>query len=103
MTVVLLSFQKRIIANKKAKGFPIGDFEFELSKLKEEVKEVEDALHEDNLPHLGEELADVAIYLLAIAEMKGLNLEDEIYNKMVKNENRKVWKENGKFKKEEGT
>jgi NTP pyrophosphatase (non-canonical NTP hydrolase) len=34
---------------------------------------------------LGEELADVAIYLLGLAEMTGVDLQDEIEAKMVKN------------------
>jgi len=34
---------------------------------------------------LGEELADVAIYLLSLAEMTGVDLQDQIEAKMVKN------------------
>jgi NTP pyrophosphatase (non-canonical NTP hydrolase) len=34
---------------------------------------------------LGEELADLAIYLLSLAEMTGVVLEDEIEAKMAKN------------------
>jgi NTP pyrophosphatase (non-canonical NTP hydrolase) len=34
---------------------------------------------------LGEELADVAIYLLGLAEMTGVDLQDEIEAKMAKN------------------
>jgi NTP pyrophosphatase (non-canonical NTP hydrolase) len=34
---------------------------------------------------LGEELADVAIYLLSLAEMTGVDLQDEIEAKMAKN------------------
>ncbi len=34
---------------------------------------------------LGEELADVAIYLLGLAEMTGVDLRDEIEAKMAKN------------------
>ena len=33
----------------------------------------------------GEELADVAIYLLGLAEMTGVDLQDEIEAKMAKN------------------
>ena len=35
--------------------------------------------------HLGEELADVAIYLLGLAEMTGVDLQDEIEAKKAKN------------------
>ena len=34
---------------------------------------------------LGEDLADVAIYLLGLAEMTGVDLQDEIEAKMAKN------------------
>jgi hypothetical protein len=34
---------------------------------------------------LGEELADVAIYLLSLVEMTGIDLQDEIDAKMAKN------------------
>ena len=37
---------------------------------------------------LGEELADVAIYLMGLSEMLGFDLEDEIKNKVSKNEKR---------------
>ena len=37
---------------------------------------------------LGEELADVAIYLLSVAEMTGVDLQDEIKAKMAKNTTR---------------
>ena len=38
--------------------------------------------------HLGEELADVAIYLLGLSEILGINLEDEIQKKVCKNAKR---------------
>ena len=41
---------------------------------------------------LGEELADVAIYLLGLSEMLDFDLEDEIMKKVSKNE-RRVYKE----------
>ena len=44
---------------------------------------------------LGGELADVAIYLLGIAEILGKNLEEEILKKLEINENRKYKKING--------
>ena len=51
---------------------------------------------------LGEELADVAIYLLGIAEILGIDLETEIVNKMEKNKKRVYKKVNGVLVKEEG-
>ena len=37
---------------------------------------------------LGEELADVTIYLLGLSEILGINLEDEIQKKVLKNAKR---------------
>ena len=37
---------------------------------------------------LGEELADVAIYLLGLSEILGIDLEDEIQKKIYKNSKR---------------
>ena len=51
---------------------------------------------------LGEELADVAIYLLGLSEILNIDLEKEILNKIKKNAKR-VYKEvNGVIIKEEG-
>lgn len=48
---------------------------------------------------LGEELADVALYLLGLSEILGINLEEEIMNKMEKNEKREYIKKDGVFTK----
>jgi len=40
------------------------------------------------LPSLGEELADVVIYLLGLSEMLDINLEEEILRKIEKNKKR---------------
>ena len=61
--VDIRSAQQRAGQNKVAKGFNTTDI-------------------------LGEELADVAIYLLSLAEMTGVDLQNEIEAKMAKNEAR---------------
>lgn len=48
--------------------------------------------HTEKKDDLGEELADVAIYLLGLSEMLDFDLEDEIMKKVSKNE-RRVYKE----------
>ena len=40
-------------------------------------------------------LADIAIYLLGLSEMLGINLSDEIQKKILVNENREYAKVNG--------
>lgn len=44
---------------------------------------------------MGEELADVAIYLLGISEILGIDLEQEILKKIEKNRKRVYQKVNG--------
>ena len=53
-------------------------------------------------PGLGEELADVAIYLLGLAEILHVDLESEIVRKIEINRKRKYVTENGVLKKAEG-
>lgn len=59
-----------------------------------EVSEAFDAYNK-KLNTLGSELADVAIYLLGLAEMLGINLSEEIQKKILVNENREYVKVNG--------
>jgi NTP pyrophosphatase (non-canonical NTP hydrolase) len=44
---------------------------------------------------LGEELADVALFLLGISEMLGIDLESEIEKKLEKNEKRLYIQQDG--------
>ncbi len=63
--------------NKVAKGFNTTDVPLEFCLLQGEMAEAFDAWRKGR-DHLGEELADVAIYLLSLAEMTGVDLQDEI-------------------------
>ena len=90
----LNEIQKRIIQNKKNKGFNTTDLYMEFCLLYGEVAEACDAYGKKK-DDLGSELADVAIYLLGISELLGFSLEDEINKKLVINENRVYRKVNG--------
>jgi len=79
--------QKKIFQNKINKGFNTDNVEKEFCFLYGEVSEAFDAFRKKK-EDLGEELADVAIFLLGLSEMVGINLESEIEKKMVKNETR---------------
>ena len=79
--------QKNIWQNKVNKGFNTTDVNKEFCFLYGEVAEAYDAYRKKK-DDLGEELADVAIYLMGLAEMLGLDLEDEILNKVEKNTKR---------------
>jgi NTP pyrophosphatase (non-canonical NTP hydrolase) len=81
------SAQKRAWQNKAAKGFNTTDVPLEFCLLQGEMAEAFDAWREGR-DDLGEELADVAIYLLSVAEMTGVDLQDEIKAKMAKNTTR---------------
>ena len=87
----LKQLQKDVWQNKVNKGFNITDVEKEFFFLYGEVAEAYEAYRKKK-DDLGEELADVAIYLLGLSEMLGFDLEDEIMKKVDKNE-RRVYKE----------
>jgi len=97
----LLKLQKRILENKIKKGFPINDFEYDFNKILEEVEEAKNSI--DSPTDLGEEFADIMIMCLGVAEMKGINMEEHLLNKMDKIERRKITKiDERTFEKEEG-
>ena len=86
--------QKEIFENKLNKGFNTTDINKEFCFLYGEVAEAYDA-YRKNKEDLGEELADIAIYLLGLSEMLGKDLEYEILNKFEINKNRKYKNING--------
>ena len=83
----LKKLQKEIYQNKVDKRFNITDVNKEFCLLYGEVAEAYEAYRKKK-DDLGEELADVAIYLLGLAEILGKDLETEILNKVEKNRNR---------------
>jgi NTP pyrophosphatase (non-canonical NTP hydrolase) len=85
--VEIRDIQQRTWANKVAKGFNTSDVALEFGLLTAEVGEAFTAWRQ-RLPDFGEELADVCLYLVAIAEMNGIDLSAEVERKMAKNEQR---------------
>ncbi len=85
--IELKKLQQEILANKIAKGFNTTDIPLEFSLTHEELSEAFHA-YRKKLPDLGEELADVMIYLLGMAEILGIDLEKEILQKAEKNKKR---------------
>ena len=79
--VDLKQLQEEIYQNKVDKNFNVTDVYKEFCYLNIEVAEAIDAYYKQN-GEIGEELADVAIYLLGLAEIIGVNLEDEILRKI---------------------
>lgn len=81
------SAQKLAWGNKLAKGFNTTDVPLEFGLLTAEVGEAFTAWRK-GLPDFGEELADVFLYLVALAEMTGVDLADEVAHKIEKNAGR---------------
>ena len=79
--------QKEIFDNKVKKGFNISNVELEFCLTMGELGEAFEAYNK-KLPTIGEELADVAIYLYGLAEILGVDLNQEIRQKVLKNKNR---------------
>lgn len=78
---VLNDIQKRIMQNKINKGFNTTDLNKEFCLLYGEVAEAYDTWRKEK-PDFGEELADIAIYLLGIAEIAKVDLGAEIIRKL---------------------
>ena len=83
----LQEMQKAVYQNKINKGFNVTNIEKEFCLLYGEVGEAYEAFRKKK-EDVGEELADVAIYLLGLAEILGVDLADEIEKKMEINKER---------------
>lgn len=92
--VELKKLQKDIYQNKVNHGFNLTDIPMEFCYIYGEVGEAYNAWLKKK-DDLGEELADVAIYLLGLSEILGFDLEKEILNKMDKNAKRVYKEKNG--------
>ena len=86
--------QRAIYQNKVDKGFNTSDVNKEFCLLYGEVAEAYDAWRKKK-ENVGEELADVAIYLLGLSEILGVDLAEEIEEKMRINQNRQYQDVNG--------
>ncbi len=79
--------QRLAWANKLAKGFNVSDVALEFGLLSAEVGEAFTAWRKQQ-PGLGEELADVLIFLAGLAEMTGIDLSAEVKRKLAENARR---------------
>ena len=87
--------QERIYRNKVEHNFNITDIPLEFSLTYGEMAEAFEAWRKKkSLDEIGEELADVAIYLYGIAEILGVDLDKSIDRKMKINEKRVYTQEN---------
>lgn len=96
----LKSLQTEVYQNKVDHGFNVENVDREFCFAYGELHEAFDSyLKKDG--NVGEELADVVIYLLGISEILGIDLESEIMKKIVINRNRKYVKVSSAFVKED--
>ena len=79
--------QKEVYQNKINKGFNVTDVPLEFCLLYGEVGEAYDA-YKKKKDDLHYELADIAIYLMGLSEILGVDLEKAIIEKMKINKNR---------------
>ncbi len=100
--VDLKELQKKVYENKLAHGFNVTNMEMEFCLILTELGEAYHAFALETKEAFAEELADVAIYLLGLSEIAGVDLESEILKKMETNRNRKYRPlGNGHMRKEE--
>lgn len=81
------SAQKLAWANKVEKGFNTTDVPLEFCMLNSEVAEAFDAWRHGR-EDVGEELADIAIFLVGLAEMIGTDLQEAVEEKIAVNASR---------------
>lgn len=94
MTVDLSKLQKVVYQNKLDKGFNTTNIAQEFCRAHEELSEAFKKHHRKQ-DGVAEELADVAIFLLGMAEILDFDLEKEILEKIEINKNREYKEVNG--------
>ena len=87
MRMDMRQLQKAVYQNKVDKGFNLTDIPLEFCSLYGEVSEAYTAWRKKQ-ESVGEELADVTIFALGLAEMLGLDLQSEIERKVAINQKR---------------
>lgn len=86
-----VEIQKKKSKSNKTQCFNMTSMEQKFCDLYGEVNNAYDAYHR-GLSNFGEELADVAIYLIGIAESRDVNLEKEVLRKVEINKNREYYR-----------
>lgn len=86
--------QKLVYENKLSKGFNTTNVEKEFCYLYGELAEAFEAYIKKH-DNLAEELADVAIYLMGLSQIVGIDLQNEIEKKIEINKNREYILVNG--------
>lgn len=90
----LQKLQKEVYQNKLDKGFNVTNIEMEFNYIFGELVETIEA-YRDKKDDLGEEIADVVIYMLGLAEILKIDLETELISKFEKIKTREYKTVNG--------
>ncbi len=90
----LKQIQKDIYQNKVDKGFNVTDINKEFCLTYGELSEAYEAWRKKK-NDVGEEIADVVIYLMGLSEILNIDLENELLHKINKNRNREYKVING--------
>ena len=94
--------QKEVWQNKVNKGFNLTNVEKEFCYIYGEVGEAYEAYLKKK-DDLGEELADIGLYLLGLSNMLGFSLKEQMEKKLEKNKKRVYTRDaNGVLHKKEG-
>jgi len=91
--------QTQIYQNKISKGFNTTNIPIEFCLIHGEMAEFFEAWKKEK-DNMGEEFADVIIYLLGLAEILGIDTEKEVMNKININEQRIYKKVNNHLERE---
>lgn len=92
--IYLKQLQKDIYKNKLDKGFNVTDINKEFCLTYGEMSEAYEAWRKKQTD-VGEEIADVVIYLLGLSEILNIDLESELLKKVNKNKHRQYKMING--------
>ena len=87
----LKELQKEVMRNKIEKGFNTTDVALEFCRAHEELSEAF-SKYNKNQDGVAEEFADVAVFLLGMAEILGFDLENELTKKIETNKRRQYIK-----------
>ncbi|ERL64594.1 MazG-like family protein [Schleiferilactobacillus shenzhenensis] len=88
MKLDITALQKEVYANKVAHHFNTTDTNFELLLMHGEMTELFHAILNKDQTNVQEEMADVAIYLLGLAEIMHVDLGQAIVDKLAIDEQR---------------
>lgn len=86
--IELKTLQREVYDNKVAHGFNVTSMDTEFCLLYGEAAEAHHAYWFESREAFAEELADVAIYLLGMAEIAGVDLEAALVKKIAYNKTR---------------